>query len=558
MERYLRSKYQHKTLIDGKPQLPRKDSFDEAPPALPPKHGPKLGGTLRSTSSTYPARSGEYPQALTPASSASSSGRQSNDWKLTTLKEMGFTDESKNSAILKGVNGDFEKAVGSLIRLGEGGADAQIRAAAGAKPPQRPKSPPRPPRFPSPPARTSSAARIANDAAVHSAAAATTPAATSAQPPSSNPYNPFQQHSQPPPPPNVQSLENAFVGMSMGTPAAMVPSYTGNFSASSSQGPSSQTNPFFKTFTPPMSPNPYQSFQQSQQSLYQPATPYDPGYTHGQQSNPFLRTSRSQNFAISSTSYSPTTNTQPQQSAASYSSVQHGYAQPAQQFVPSSGMPSWLQSTDQVFGPQNTLYQEPQSTISSGAHLHGQPQYVSSPTHSPMPQPPTSAPPFEHSFSQTVHSQPAQQQMQPYGQQPHGLPQDPYQGYQQQTQHPPLHQPQQFAPPATQPLYTQPTGRMDKMSILSLYNAPHLAPPRLHTVQENDVATQPPEPQSKGSQATRSVTMPVPGTQNPFASLLPNGTRGIGGPSRESVDFVALQGGRQSPDAFGGLSARFT
>ncbi|EPS43117.1 hypothetical protein H072_2954 [Dactylellina haptotyla CBS 200.50] len=117
-----------------------------------------------------------------------------------------------------------------------------------------------------------------------------------------------------------------------------------------------------------------------------------------------------------------------------------------------------------------------------------------------------------------------------------------------------------------QPLVQQLTGRADKSTILQLYNYPQLAPPP-SSIQQNvpGLPTQ-----------TRSVSTPAfpsSGSNNPFASKM-NGSalsplpgpdvfgKAKGGSMRghmtqESVDFVALQNGRHSPDAFTSLSANF-
>jgi hypothetical protein len=135
-------------------------------------------------------------------------------------------------------------------------------------------------------------------------------------------------------------------------------------------------------------------------------------------------------------------------------------------------------------------------------------------------------------------------QTQPFYQQTQG----PSNPYEQQTQQLQQQQQQQFMP---QPQQSQYTGqRHDKSSILALYNYPQLAPAKpLQALPEN-------AEQQNFAAPQRSVTMPISmgnagmGSRNPFGGHVSN----------ESVDFQNLNGGaagRQSPDAFTGLSTRF-
>ncbi|KAF3906147.1 hypothetical protein ABW20_dc0100503 [Dactylellina cionopaga] len=122
-----------------------------------------------------------------------------------------------------------------------------------------------------------------------------------------------------------------------------------------------------------------------------------------------------------------------------------------------------------------------------------------------------------------------------------------------------------------QPLLPQLTGRADKSTILQLYNYPQLAPPP-SSVQQNIPSGLPTQQRSVSTPAFISS-----GSNNPFAAKMMNGASGMGAPlapsqdtfqktrggsvrghmTQESVDFVALQNGRHSPDAFASLSASF-
>jgi hypothetical protein len=99
---------------------------------------------------------------------------------------------------------------------------------------------------------------------------------------------------------------------------------------------------------------------------------------------------------------------------------------------------------------------------------------------------------------------------------------------------------------------------------------PNFAPQRpLQTLQEDPNAASSPEQQQQTHLFPhRSVTMPLqhlgPGGSNPFMPAAPQAppqtmsTQGIRHVSNESRDFVGMGvGGRQSPDAFAGLSARY-
>lgn len=147
MERFIRAKYVTHSLNGTKKYNPSASLSDnETPPPLPPKTG-KFG--LRSASSLFPLSSKSKRQAAAAAAAADNlpapgdSARSPSpslttkpkafgarleyhegdvEKKLARLGDMGFTDQSRNVAVLKGVNGNFERAVETLIRLGEGGA----------------------------------------------------------------------------------------------------------------------------------------------------------------------------------------------------------------------------------------------------------------------------------------------------------------------------------------------------------------------------------------------------------------------------------------------------
>ncbi|KAL1881457.1 hypothetical protein VTK73DRAFT_3742 [Phialemonium thermophilum] len=141
MERFIRQKYVNKGLVPkGRPNTGGSES-DENPPPLPPKPTSRFG--FRSSSSIFPlgsktkkntlaARDPQSPrEPSSPLPQRSKTAHvfgatiQSKDGddtekKLAKLRDMGFTDDQRNAIVLKGVNGDLERTIEALVRLGEG------------------------------------------------------------------------------------------------------------------------------------------------------------------------------------------------------------------------------------------------------------------------------------------------------------------------------------------------------------------------------------------------------------------------------------------------------
>ncbi|KAI5298246.1 hypothetical protein KEM56_004213 [Ascosphaera pollenicola] len=148
MERYIRQKYEKKSLVSGKSESPARRGGasyaspkpfidrdwererEPSPPPLPPKTK-KFGFGLRSVSSTFHLSSpssrmaprqetSSYQKESTPRGSLTELSGDTMEEKIESLRDLGFMDAKKNATVLKGLNGNVDKAVEVLIRLGEG------------------------------------------------------------------------------------------------------------------------------------------------------------------------------------------------------------------------------------------------------------------------------------------------------------------------------------------------------------------------------------------------------------------------------------------------------
>ncbi|KAF1838702.1 hypothetical protein BDW02DRAFT_368753 [Decorospora gaudefroyi] len=522
MERYIRAKYEQRIYLhDSRPgtrQHTGSTSSEDRPPPLPPKPTGRFGFGLRKAATspkhlTPPVSPGlggfgqetSPPRVNKPSRVFGSNIQTSGDGldsKLTTLRDMGFPDDKRNATVLKGLNGNLDRAVEALIRLGE------------QNPVKSRGSTPTPPTKPA-------ANGISFDAqnTAPAATASTNPfdaldapaQAPQQQPPlapihtqqtsyggassqpiySPNSYNPFlsqasEGHAQQPALQQQQSfnyqqnpwdqqpqnLEQSFQGMQISNQQPqqpLFPNRTGGY-GQSQPSPYVQTNPYHQSFTPPPMPQiseQYSSFFAPQPQYQSMSNPSSPG-------NPFLRSSRSQMFTPTNPFGQSLLEQQPSQPQ-----------QAQQQQAPNP----WAQQHTQVSSPQGSNPWQSQQSFQS---------------------------------------------------------QDPHQNYQAQ---------QQSFQNQQQLYQQQSTNPFDKKSILSLYNQPQSTPQQAEQQQASQATVQAPAP----------VTQATTGT-NPFASssVLPQGqplsavqTPGVRHVSNESVDFAGLMGGRHSPDAFSGLSASF-
>ena len=548
MERYIRAKYQHRTLHEEKPSRPsrretvraRSPSFgaqspEGSPPPLPPKAGRFFGfGGLRSSLSSNnlrrPSTTGgngpflSMPRRLTGSPpppipdmngslGASVNVNEQKDpafeAKMDALRQLGFQNERRNAIVLRELDGNFDKSIETLRRVGEGGGKSGIQA------------------NPTGRATTSSQQSSSNPFDMLDQKA---PAAAQSNGKS---YNPFDVPTAP-----AQSLESSFQGLQVSQP--LFPHSTGGY-------PSGQVSA--------------QSFKQ------QPLTPPIPGSLYQQQNNPFFQVQPSvAGNAFSNGSQSPV-NSNP--------------------------------FFNNIY-PQNTTIQQTQFQSQPG-------QFTDIPASQRL-QHANTVPSFSSPPSPFAQASLFQQQQTPN-------PHNPFQsmtlqngGYQ-----PPFQQQSQLAPP--QPLAPQQTGRMDKGSILSLYNLsprpPTIAEQQPPLQQRNIISPTPNNPFGGSIQGggnnntttnifggpTRSATYPSISpndhSKNPFMtapqSSLPapqpqpqqqqqqpqptyqnNSIMGMGFAQRPvnggfskphmsqpSVDVSAFQGGRHSPDAFASLSSRY-
>ncbi|KAF1929706.1 ArfGap-domain-containing protein [Didymella exigua CBS 183.55] len=579
MERYIRQKYEQRVFMSASQPGTRHNtgstSSEDRPPPLPPKPTGRFGFGLRktSTSKSPPVSPGlgfEISQTSPPRVNKPSRVFGSNihtsgdglDSKLATLRDMGFPDDKRNSTVLKGLNGNLDRTVEALIRLGEQNSGRSGRTT------------------PTPPAKNGANGLSFDNVPQSTPAGASpnpfdaldaAPLAQQQQPQSQqfsyggqqqatqqanlyNPflsqgqqgqyqqqgeaqqqqnytqqgqyqqqqqqqqsygqsYNPFGQQQQQQQQQSQQSLEQQFQGLGFSqqqpqqyqqpqpTAQPLFPNRTGGLIQPNP--PFAQTNPFQQSFPPPpmpQIPEQYSSFYAPQPQYQSMSQPASPG-------NPFLKSSKSQIFA-------PSANSNPFGSNLGQQPPQLQQQHTAQQ---------------QAFNPWNSQQQTQTPTIQ--------------------------APNPFNSMGQSY-----QQTQTPTAQAP-----NPWQ-YQQQ--------------PAQQPSYTQNNTPFDRYAAFSQYNQQQPGPQRSATmpnllVGQTAAGAQASAPAAPAAPAVPAAnnTLSFSGHSNPFQSAAPMQaapqaapqsqplsalqTQGSRHVSTESVDFTGLMGGRHSPDAFGSLSSSF-
>lgn len=539
MERYIRQKYEQRLFMtDSRPgtrsNTGSSSSVEDRPPPLPPKPTKGLGFGLRKVSTqnksvTPPISPGlnsfgghdvSPPRVNKPSrvfgSSVTGDGLDS---KLATLRDMGFPDDKRNSQVLKGLNGNLDRAVEALIRLGE-------------QNPGKSRG-----NTPTPPDKLDVNGLMLNKAHTMPITSTTT---------STNPFDaldalaPLPQ--QQPQGASVQTQQQHPYGGSMTQPASPTNPFnqftsqqqSGQFQQQAYQQPPNfaQSNPFGQQ--PHSLEQSLQGLQiSSQQQQQQPAQPLFPNRTgsYAQQPNPPF--AQSNPFQQSFTP-PPMPQMPPQYGSFYQQSQSPPQAQYQSMSSPSSPGNPFLKSTrSQMFSPPNTYTANPFDQIPPQQQQQQQQHYQQQ---SQM-QPQQTGNPF---MMQQQNPTPNQQAPNPYQQQQSNYSQFSYaqQAHAQQSHNP-----------------------FDKSSILALYNQPQLAPQRPEQSQ-----TPPSQNTAAGTAAPQG---PSAGHMNPFAgmqtqagaqqppSAIPAQIQGSRHVSNESVDFAGLMGGRHSPDAFSGLSASF-
>ena len=552
LEKFIKQKYDQQLFSGGHSRRPatRNDtgstrSSEDQPPPLPPKPGKRFGFGLRSASSMLPlSRNTTTSPPQSPHDGVNAFGaepirvnKQSRvfgasvgggggemEAKLVQLKDMGFADEKRNASILKGMNGNLERAIETLVRLGEGSAPTSR-----SRTPNQAKNIAVSQPLPSLPSSAQNTGVV--NGISFTSNGTTSAMSTESQGPPLNPsmdqtqvqanrsfspptlyqsqaqsYNPFGI-------PNEQTsnapLERAFFSMQI-SPQQQQPLFPNATGGYPSQPPPAQ-DIRFQTMTPPVPQMPQQYTQSNPNSAF------------NQSYNPFYQTTQQ---AVPSTTNPYASTPQTPDTQQSYNPFQQN--QPPS--IPQQFMNGYSNESPGVYSPQ--VQQDPFFQQSPTQLQNQQSQYQQHQFSNPYPPQHSMTDPSRYSTQYSTQPQP----------QP----------------------PRQFDPYQPQPLQPQQTGRIDKSSILALYNYPQLAPSPL----SNDPNAAPsPEPSMANlSPATkhgqRSVTMPVQlssGSRNPFQSAATNNATAANGMEPGSARHVSQESvnGRHSPDAFASLSARF-
>ncbi|KAG6009472.1 hypothetical protein E4U54_008558 [Claviceps lovelessii] len=558
MERFIRQKYIHNVAAESR--KPHSPGLEEGvPPPLPPKNSTKFG--FRSASSIFPlssrvrkdnrigsASSSSTVESPTLANKPSRMFGSSIDYDVTEdldrkaarLREMGFQDNQRNAIVLKGVNGDMDKAVEALVRLGEGRS--------------RSPGPPPPPRDPvlrsvksMTPLNSSSSSSPGLGLSLHvpQKSNADRPATSSTA--STNPFDMTSSVAQPQTAQSTGSLHHKNPYSGTNNPFGP-PSHQADLVSQAFQGlnlSTSQTTSFVSPNHAGMAlPNPMSQIpQQPQQQQYMsPSAPTSPQHYQPMnfQNHTTYPRNAPQTLQPMQTGYNPflsqpsTPSTVPQQNMMVNTPLAGFLNNPyARSPATRIGSPTLGQIPEQ----------SPSNFAQSSAFMAVSPQHM-----------PTSANPFF--FNGHLQQLPLEQQPQPQ------------------------HRPQQaqqntmnLGPQAyvNQQLYLQ-QPRHDKASILALYNQSGSHFPTAAAEEPNPVAnantSSIPNGQACFAQSTQSpatnqqsriVSQPPSGNTNPFVSQnIATQVRHI---SRDSMNLgmdMAWTNGRHSPDAFASLSARHT
>jgi len=513
MERFIRKKYQEKSLVDGRPEPPSRadmspglaqssqSSQPSATPELPPtskKH--KFFGFSLRTSSKKDRPGVQDAFKVTPVEYSPTSGQvrelpdRELQEKLAQLRDMGFPDNERNTDILKRQGGDLERSVAMLVRLG-----------------------------PSEPSRQRSLSP-----APSSQQAATTSSAPPSATVSNNPWAQLDR-------PQAQSQQTSGFGLSFDAPRQQAP-----------QQPPTQpsANPWQSAMSPQQTTGVEQQF-----SGMQVSNPLFPHHTGGQPSyqDPRLQTmapamptmANQYGYTASPTSNAP--NSFYQQSVSSQSTgnnpfLQQQHAQPlfapqanpfmAMQQAQSQGVAA---SSSNPFGlppaqqqPYQGHYQPQTQATNPFGH---QPQSQNVPMTQQQSSPYSQQQPQSQLPQQAQNSQPqmpnfnyGQPQQYSQAQQPQFQQSQPQQQQEQAFYQNQQYQSQQSQP---QPLQSQPTGRYTKTDIMALFNQPSsYSQQPLQSVQEGygDSSAQQDQAQHQMQQHPQQQISQAP-SNNPYGAL---------------------------------------
>ncbi|KAL2438991.1 hypothetical protein ABEF95_015322 [Exophiala dermatitidis] len=528
MERFIRKKYQEKSLSDGKPEPPRRDESspatysrtqererereEEPPPPLPPKKGRFFGFGLRASASAYSLSKHDKKKAAKEPRVDGAFRISADDYesmsrmadarfemsdaelqkKLNALRDMGFTDTERNTNLLRRSGGNVEKTIERLIREGP----SETRSTATSLRPNRDVSstsnrdqpttafPPAPESKPSEPSYNPFTQMTNQQTVGLSMAKPREPV----NPPTQQSYqsnNPFgtATRSQT----EQTGLEQSFQSMQLSHP--LFPHSTGGYP---SQPPPLQDPRLQYSMTPPVPSMPFQqAYVASPAAISMTTNPFFENPAASAQptgNNPFLGQA-----AHAPSSVPPSSASNP---FFSYQHMQTGQSIPTQQrqsSLPATlnpfGLPPLPQASSQPTQQSAAQQYQSQQPPGSSQNPFFESQQTNNPFQSQQVRPQQQAQqllqtdPFQSGMSasgfpgyQYAQSRPQQQQ------QPQQQPQMPQ--FQQQQQQQAQYQQQYYQQP--QPLMPQQTGRYDKNTILALYNYPQLAPKPLASIPEPD------------------------------------------------------------------------
>lgn len=525
MERYIRKKYQEKSLVDGKPEPPRRPenlSRPEISPTMSNSNQSPLGAELPApgkkhkffgfslrTSSKKDRAGVTDAFRITPVEYSPTSGLTRGvpddelQEKQAQLRDMGFSDSERNYVLLKRTGGDLERTIAALVKMGS------------SEPPARePRS--AVPRLETN-ATLSSApptASISNnpfdqirreEAQQSGGFGLSFDAPTPKQPLSAQPSgNPWQSSIAAP---QNTGLEQQFAGMQVSNP--LFPHNTGGYGAQTGY----QQDPRLQTLTPPVPQLPQQYSYPSSPNTS--SNPFHQGPVSSQStgSNPFLQ-QQQQSQPVFAPQSNPFMNMQQSQQAQGGNpfglpptqqniSAPHYVASPqtpsSNPFdFPQSQISPSMQQTQQVQG-YPSMTQPIQSSPFNQAQSH-QPQ-IPNFNYGQAQQQQQETQHFNQNHQSQVTQQAPSPQQYAYQTQP----------FQQQQQ-----QPQQLVP--------QQTGRYTKTDIMALFNQPLQQHPYLASINEDPQAQVQQQIQAQNQayqqQQPQQHLSPAP-TNDPFGSLKP-------------------------------------